>query len=94
MGVKCQVQASMLSLVKEPELGYNLYLKKIQKAGLSTPKFFTTLQESIWRHVKDQRITKKTRGELADHEEDTQRSTVGWINDEMNIGFQTILFLL
>ena len=71
MGVKSQVQPSMLSLVKEPELGSNLYLQKIRKAGLSTPKFFTTQQESIWRHVEDQRITKKTRGEPADHEDDT-----------------------
>ena len=71
MGVKCQVQASMLSLVKEPELGCNLYLQKIWKAGLSTPKFYTTQQESIWRHAKDQRIMKKTRGEPVDHEQDT-----------------------
>ena len=94
MGVKSQVQPSMLSLVNEPKLGSNLYLQKIRKAVLSTPKFYTTQQESIWRHVEDQRITKKTRGEPADHEEDTQRSMVGWIDDEMNIGFQTILFLL
>ena len=94
MGVKCQVQPSMLSLAEEPVPGSNLYLQKIWKAGLSTPNFYTTQQESIWRHAKDQRIMKKTRGEPVDHEEDTQRSTVGWIDDEMNIGFQTLFFLL
>ena len=87
MGVKWQVQPSMLSLAEEPGLGSNLYLQKIRKAGLSTPKLYTTQQESIWRHVEDQHIMKKTRGELADHKEDTRTNIVGWIDDEMNSGF-------
>ena len=69
MGVKWQVQPSMLSLAKEPRLGSNLYLQNIQKARL--------LYKSISKHTEDQRIMKETHGEPADHDEDTRRRTVG-----------------
>ena len=63
MGVKWQVQPSMLSLAEEPGLGSNLYLQNIQKARV--------LYKSISKHAEDQWITKETHGEPADHEEDT-----------------------
>ena len=79
MGVKWQVQPSMLSLVEEPGMGSKLYLQNIRKAQV--------LYKSISKHTEDQRITKETRGEPADHKEDTWRSMVGWIDDEMNNAF-------
>ena len=53
-----------------------------------TNGYLSNTSGSWRRHAENQRITKKTRGEPADHEEDTRRNTVGWIDDEMNSGFQ------